>query len=386
MKFIIVVPTYWGPPLGVDLATADTSYDHPTPVDGASTLPRLLESLCQQQKQEFFTLIITAGVSEEWAERGSARVEELIRPFRGRLAIAQANGKILSLLQTALHAGGEDGQCLSLRGYGNVRNIQLLLPYALGAQAVIALDDDEVVDPDYVSRAVQFIGQDGIWGIGGPYLDAGGSSFLIEERKTGNPLLDKAWWMNETLRNLVAASEEFPVTPMAFGGNMVFHRKLVAQVPFDPGVGRGEDVDYLINAKLRGFAFRMDRKLTITHLPPREYQISPLRKMREDVMRFFYERAKLRRAGMHPESFAPYPGCLLREDLEQHALEGLRIAATPEDMERFGSPSSIVAHSAARTDAALDAYQLLTERWPRLLKAVEESSASLWRALGTVPR
>ena len=65
-----------------------------------------------------------------------------------------------------------------MRGYAAVRNMQLLVPAALGAQVIIALDDDEVVEPDYVRRATELIGtaHDGwtVVGIAGLYADAGG--------------------------------------------------------------------------------------------------------------------------------------------------------------------------------------------------------------------
>ncbi len=41
-------------------------------------------------------------------------------------------------------------------------------------------------------------------------------------------------------------------------------------VPFDPHVTRGEDIDYLMNAKMFGFDFFLDNKLSIKHLPPKK--------------------------------------------------------------------------------------------------------------------
>ena len=41
----IVIPTYWGRPLGESPKPGDAIFDHPTPLDGDSTLPRLLKSL-----------------------------------------------------------------------------------------------------------------------------------------------------------------------------------------------------------------------------------------------------------------------------------------------------------------------------------------------------
>jgi hypothetical protein len=93
-------------------------------------------------------------------------------------------------------------------------------------------------------------------------------------------------------------------------------------VPFDPNVTRGEDIDFLINAKMFGFYFFLDNQLSIKHLPPsRAYPT--WRQLREDIHRFIYERAKIEHQteikGMtrvYPEDFDPYPGCFLKHDLE----------------------------------------------------------------------
>jgi len=44
-------------------------------------------------------------------------------------------------------------QPVTLRSYPTIRNLQLLVPHILGAEKIIALDDDEIVSPDYVRRA-----------------------------------------------------------------------------------------------------------------------------------------------------------------------------------------------------------------------------------------
>ena len=112
------------------------------------------------------------------------------------------------------------------------------------------------------------------------------------------------------------------VTPFAFGGLMVIHKNLSQMIPFDPSVTRGEDIDYLINAKMFGFDFFLDNKLNIKHLPPKKSH--PVwKRFREDIYRFLYEQTKIREQyevnNMHrvdPEDFDPYPGDFLKEDLE----------------------------------------------------------------------
>lgn len=76
---------------------------------------------------------------------------------------------------------------------------------------------------------------------------------------------------------------------------MVIHRNLFTVVPFDPNISRGEDMDFLINARMFGFPFFLDNRLSIKHLPPPKAH--PIwRQLREDIYRFVYERAKIEKS------------------------------------------------------------------------------------------
>jgi hypothetical protein len=128
--------------------------------------------------------------------------------------------------------------------------------------------------------------------------------------------------MNEAFGKIIGSDPRLKETPFVFGGNMVIHRDLFTVVPFDPKVTRGEDIDFLINAKMFGFHFFLDNQLSIKHLPPSK-AYPTWTQLREDIHRFIYERAKIEHqtaiAGMtrvYPEDFDPYPGCFLKPDLE----------------------------------------------------------------------
>jgi hypothetical protein len=341
----------------------------------------LLESLAEQRQTDFTTLILTATVSDDLAGDASAQVESLIRPYAERLRIAQVDADIVSPLRGALAQAGLDPRSISLRTYANVRNVQLLVPYALDAEVVIALDDDEVAPAGYVEKAQEAIAQDGVLGVAGLYLDRSGSPYLPESDQGGNLLLEKSRLMNQTVRQVTSGPDRLRITPLALGGNMVFHRDLIARVPFDPGITRGEDIDYLLNARLAGYSFWMDRELTIIHLPPRHYESSAYRKMREDVFRFVYEREKLRHADAAAEDFDPYPGRLLRDDLDQIALSALQTIATTEEVERYGTPEAILEQARARARPAIDAYRSFCELWPNALNAAGLVAAQLKEAL-----
>jgi hypothetical protein len=382
-SIIIVIPTYWTWPGPQVNRPVEIFYDHPTPVDGESTLPRLLESLTALAGPAFSVLILTAAAHSDLEQAAANRVETLIAPFRRHYPIAQATEADASFIrQRHPHLAHH----VQMRGYAGVRNLQLLLSHALGAEVIIALDDDEVVAPDYLQTALHFVGQEyegqQILGLAGFYLDADGDVLVPERPRTGNMYLDKFAIMNEGARALQAAPGRLVPTPVAFGGNMVFHRDLFTQVGFDPGITRGEDIDYLINARMAGFNFWLDKELVITHLPPRHYNLPPYVKMAEDVRRFLYEREKLRLAaerGIQTPTItelSPYPGCFLADGTAGHARTALESIATPELTQAHDAPADIVTLSQERARQNAPNYFEFAQTWPRLMTAVGDQKFS----------
>ena len=104
---------------------------------------------------------------------------------------------------------------------------------------------------------------------------------------------------------------------------MVIHRYLYTLIPFDPSLTRGEDIDFLINARLFGYKVYLDNQLSIKHAaPPKSHPL--WRQLREDVFRFIYEKSKLEAQQpslglqkVRPEDLDPYPGEFLKEDLNE---------------------------------------------------------------------
>ncbi len=374
----VIIPTYWGWPGEHPSQANDAIFDHPTPLDGESTLPRLLESLRQQKGMGFNVLVITATVNAQLNKAVEEKVAQLIAPFESDYPIAQFSARDLALLRERIENLGFNPALVSLDNYSNIRNIQLIIPHIMGAEIIVALDDDEVVGPTYIRQATAFVGSEWqgefISGVAGIYLDGNGEWQLPENPPTGNLFLDKAAIMNAGARLLMEEDQPLVKSPVSYGGNMIFHRALFTQVGFDPGITRGEDIDYLINAHLSGHAFWFDKTLTITHLPPESHQTSPYTKLREDMIRFIYEREKLRYANVDPSLFNPYPGRLLDNDLETHALQALEEAVTPEDAARLGSPPEVLAHAKAHTQKYLPRYFSFRETWPRLMNALKDDN------------
>ena len=97
---------------------------------------------------------------------------------------------------------------------------------------------------------------------------------------------------------------------------MILHWNMFEKVPFDPYITRGEDMDLLVNARLRGFEFMLDTRLSVVHLPGEGK--SMWSEMRQDLYRFLYMREKLLRhmeknklTNVSIRALSPYPGHFL---------------------------------------------------------------------------
>ncbi len=122
-------------------------------------------------------------------------------------------------------------------------------------------------------------------------------------------------------------------TYLGFGGNLALPAALGRRLPFDPAITRGEDTDYLLNARMFEIPFFLDNTLSIIHLPPDKPHPTWLR-LRQDLVRFCYTRLKLRqqepgpgRALVTAEEFKPYPGNFLEDDLPERAFRSHTLLA-----------------------------------------------------------
>jgi hypothetical protein len=383
----IVIPTYWCRARGHAGLPEDAIFDHPTPLDGQGTLARCLESLEKLGGHAFRVLLITAPVHPDIAAEVERRVEQLIEPFRRSYPIGQFAPSDLNRVRSVLEERGMDPGLVSLEAYAQVRNCQILGSVLLDSELIVAIDDDETVPPDYLDRAVdsmetlrrRYPGA----GLAGIYLDVAGEYRLEvkgEEAASANKFVRKAQLINEQFRACIEAGEPLAETPLALGGNMVFPPELFRSVSFDPGITRGEDIDYLMNSRLFGRSWFMDGELTITHLPPKASGADPITttpygKLQRDVLRFYYQRRKIAVSRDHPtiralnpEQFGVYPGEFLKEDLDEQALEALEILRPPDADERFFPRPERLLELARERAKLAEAYPAFNEAWTRMLE------------------
>ncbi len=334
----MVFPSYWAREKKTGWKEGDAVYDHPIPIDEEGTLLRALRSLTILRNRDFTVLVLAVPTTEEIAEDVEKKVDGIVREASKEVEIPIKWFGPTHLKRLHDTIGEEEGvDLLQLRGYSNVRNLCIFLPLLMGSEIAILIDDDEVFeDPDFVDKAVEFVGRkdekgNTIYAVAGYYLQPDGDFHVKKPFEPWMKYWDQLERMNEAFDRFIGAPPRLKETPFVFGGNMVLHREIIKKVPFDPLVPRGEDIDYLMNARMFGFKFFLDNTLSIKHLPPPKTH--PVwRRLREDVFRFMFEREKIRKQRDLPgltrieaEDFDPYPGAFLKDDLEWKVEQASRV-------------------------------------------------------------
>ncbi|MFQ6120186.1 MAG: hypothetical protein ACE5KE_09905 [Methanosarcinales archaeon] len=319
-KIVLIIPTYWRRKKSEGIKESDIFYDHPTPLDEEGTLKRAIESL-NILKDDFSLVILACANSVDVEEKAENKVRDIVQNIAfDKDAYLFSHSHLKKLKEFA------NSDLLSITGYSNIRNMCLVLSSILDAEIAILIDDDEyITDPFFISKIKEDIGRNIngkiVYGLAGYYVNQYGSYELPEENTPWSAYWNPKSEMNKAFKKIIGTEPRIKETPFVFGGNMALHRNLYTKVPYDPNINRGEDIDYLINAKIFGYTFFLDNTLSVVHdAPPKPHP--PWKLMREDIIRFVYERKKVQDCKplfplIRPEDFDPYPGEFIKENLEE---------------------------------------------------------------------
>ncbi len=387
MNLTMVIPTYWTggkPGSGAGIPV----YDHPTPISGNSTLGRTLASIRNLDNRSFNLVIVVAPTSATVTRQAVARVAEIIKKTDTGVRTFVLGPAELKKVRTTLASAEPDddfADMLSLKGYSNVRNACLLAARLAGSELCLLIDDDEIFEDQYfINKLNESFAATGARAVAGYYTQPDGGYLIRKRPSVWMDLWGQYTSMNKAFESVIGKPPRFKETPFVFGGNMAIHRDLFTTVPFDPMVPRGEDIDYLINARMFGFSFLLDNELSIKHLPPP--RSSPLwRQLRLDMLRFIYEKNKLDNQvptyGMKrvtPQELDPYPGAFLKGNLMERIEGASRALATQylEEGDIEASRHSLVNVRLAKTRErrafnAFDHLVSIQKRWQVLMKAFE---------------
>ncbi len=330
VKTTMVIPSYWARPTDIGHKQGDTVYDHPIPLDRDGTLQRALRSLSILEDNEFNVVVLSVATTTDIENEVEKKIKDIVNNVNSPIEIRILSRFGEKMVQDYLQNKNcpDKYKLLLLSGYSRVRNMCLLAAHLCGANVAVLIDDDEVFeDPHFMQKAKEFIGSvhdnQEILGIAGYYINPDNSFMLNRPVSPWMAYWDKTSLMNRAFKSFIGSGPRLKRTPFVFGGNMVIHKKLWLEIPFDPDVPRGEDIDYLCNAKMFGYDFYIDRELAIKHDPPPKSH-PKWQQFREDMFRFIYMRKKLLKqkeipgmTRLKPSDFDPYPGAFIKDDLEE---------------------------------------------------------------------
>ena len=394
MKLTIVVPTYWARAASVGWREGDLVFDHPTSLDGPDTLGRFLRSLAVLDDTDFDLALVVVPTTPEIEDEMVSRVGGIIRDefpdslHSPRILTSASLGRIGSRLADE---AGRYSAFLNLSGYAHVRNGCLLAAGLLEADAVVLIDDDEVFeDPAFLQKVRDGLERehDGkkVSALAGYYLNPDGEYLLKKPLPEWGSRWPKYSVMDSAFMEYIGRPPRYKQTPFAFGGNLTLRRDLYSKLPFDTRVTRGEDLDYLMMAKMSGIPTILDNELAIKHLaPPKSHP--QWQQMRQDVIRFSYQRSKIRAASvgglrkLRPEDLDPYPGFFLRDDLDDRIGDTCRLLAEHYRVRGNEAGAEEAARNIeiareAKDPGALEFFLDLAENWRSLMAALEASDCA----------
>ena len=354
MKPVVIIPTFIS---GVSRARKSssvvTTYDHTTNIHEAGELDRCLGSLENVEGMGLILVLLCADQNVE--EQAQVKVQEVVNahPSLEVVVIAQPE---LQAVRQHLEAKG----CpplkheVALQGYGAIRNLGLLLANVLGFDAVVFLDDDELVeDPEFLKKAMYGLGKRTRKGFpilakSGYYLNDKGTYLSEWEDKWYNRFWQKGSAFNEWIQAAMKRPR-LSRSNHVCGGIMSIHKDAFQSMPFDAWIPRGEDLDYLLDLRMYGSDVWFDNQWVVRHLPP--HSIGEGDRFRQNIFRWLYEYTKLEYSraliDLHPvkpSSLEPYPGPFLEPGL----MNRIRITAL---LRSFARPDKQAYRRAAKSAA-----------------------------------
>jgi len=375
MKSLIIIPTYWTLP---NIRT-DEIFDHPTPINKDSTLGRLLESM-RKMKVKNEIVIFPTPLHEKVIEKNKKIINKF-QDLNMRLFDTSSIKKIMSIVKKS-KMPSIFGKEINLKHYGGIRNIGFIDGALHKADNLIHLDDDEIIEKkNYFRLALDGIGKK----IDNKTLVAK-TGYYIDEKglydQSGYVPRCKDCWIKSVGMNKIykclKSKKRFHETSMALGGNMVVNKQLYMNVPFDPWMSRGEDMDLLFAAKHFGYKFMFDNKMVIKHTPPKRY-IPYWLKLRRDAKRFIHEREKMKFFNIKLDSLDDYPRFFLGEDLEYkaavtsivYAKESLRKGMKDEFNESLQNILFFLKDAKLYAKKYAPLYFKFQKEWIKLMKFIE---------------
>jgi glycosyltransferase involved in cell wall biosynthesis len=386
MNPAVIIPTFHQAAADADKPITESIYDHPTPLDAPGTLARCLDSL--QYVQGLGQVIITVSHNEA-VEKVKAIVDQF--PQMHTLVISESEAAIIQQRLEQL-GFGDTSEKIGVRGYSAVRNLGIVVSNILGFDAVVFLDDDEVIeDPAFLAKAMYGLGkltrrEIPILAKSGYYLNAKGSYLSMSQNKWYN----RYWQQGSAFNNWITKAMSGPRLSRSnhvCGGCLALHKQAYMRVCFDPWIPRGEDLDYLINLRMYGSDVWFDNQWYLLHLPPQERHEG--HRFRKDIFRWIYEYYKIEFSQsqidllqIKPSSLEPYPGPFLERGLEKRIKKTalLRSLVRPDKAAYRKAATVATSEAVMYAQKYCDKYFDFQRAWVQIM-AQTENDAVLQQAL-----
>lgn len=325
MNPVVIIPTF----VSVSRRRRESQsvidqYDHTTAITQQGELGRCLSSLEKVEGLGLIIILVAAegGIENQAAEKVRAVAAE--HPELNVLVIGAAELALVRQRMEQLNIGQLRHE-IGLVGYGAVRNLGLVVAHTLGFDAVVFLDDDEVIDdPKFLVKGMYGLGKLTKKGIPilaktGFYLNDEGSYLSKWEDKWYNRLWQQGSAFNEWISKAMKGPR-LSRSNHVCGGCLAIHKEAFKRLAFDPWITRGEDLDYMLDLRMYGSDIWFDNKWMLRHLPPKTP--SEGSRFRQDIFRWIYEYRKLEYSRalidlqqVKPQSLEPYPGPFLEAGL-----------------------------------------------------------------------
>lgn len=320
MNPVVVIPTFIYPRRHRGGADVVSTYDHPTAPNQEGELGRCLESLAKVEGLGLVVILVSADVSLEVQAAEKVQAIANRHPDVTTLVIGAAE---LALIEQRMAQQNIErlSKEIGLQGYGAIRNLGLLVANVLGFDAVVFLDDDEVVDdPKFLEKAMYGLGKLTRQGVPivaktGYYLNDQDSYLSKWEDKWYNRFWQQGRAFNEWITKAMRGPR-LSRSNHVCGGCLAVHKEAFRRLAFDPWITRGEDLDYMLDLRMYGSDIWFDNQWVLRHLPPRT--ASEGTRFRQDIFRWLYEYRKLEYSRalidlqqVKPASLEPYPGPFL---------------------------------------------------------------------------
>ncbi len=359
MNPVVVIPTFIYPRRHRGGADVVSTYDHPTAPNQEGELGRCLESLAKVEGLGLVVILVSADVSLE--VQAAEKVQAIANRHSDVTTLVIGAAELALIEQRMAQQNIERlSKEIGLQGYGAIRNLGLLVANVLGFDAVVFLDDDEVIDdPKFLEKAMYGLGKLTRQGVPivaktGYYLNDQDSYLSKWEDKWYNRFWRQGRAFNEWITKAMRGPR-LSRSNHVCGGCLAIHKEAFRRLAFDPWITRGEDLDYMLDLRMYGSDIWFDNQWVLRHLPPRT--ASEGTRFRQDIFRWLYEYRKLEYSRalidlqqVKPASLEPYPGPFLEPGL----LRRIRLTAW---MRSFGRPDKKAYRLAAKAaTGAASAY------------------------------